>query len=614
MELALEQLEDYILYYAIHQNWKGLDLLLSSSTKWIDTDLCIFWSAFCSLKRNDIIKSAHAFKQIHPNSDFYLAALCGLAETHLIDSQQDDEELDHSHLSKIKSNIKKLSKTENIEILMKTAVYFWHIGRLKQARHYTQKAVQLNEHKVSSLAVAGWIHLSEESSKYRKKAATYFLTALSIVHKEQKDKDDESYALPLLAMYGLARCYQIKGKLSKSIECMTQLIVHNQWFVDGLAIKSELLLMAKQHKQCIDTVHRVLNTAHHSNNIHALVIKLCYFLMYNGNHTQILQQLQSLYALLIDEYKLNEYVSYASLFYLISNITSKFIIHSTKILEMCQKFMSFAVELEPENAAYLTLQANLYLYLGYIQTALSLFRDASSFDENNIEALCGAVYCRVLNGDVIEAQNELQFLTETVDADDVIHKKSKRSSVRKEYLTYLQAIIAWKADHDEDEFNFCIKSALKQYTERISCSRFSQFDDLAIHDPRFCLMIASEYLKHAPSEPLSTTDPPSTYLNECSAILQEVCDRVPGVIDARLLRARCKYLEGDLYGTESILMKLKESDADYWRVHLLQCQVALHGNSIHEAQTCLDTAIGLNFHIQTSLIYHIIKAKLAKIK
>ena len=68
---------------------------------------------------------------------------------------------------------------------------------------------------------------------------------------------------------------------------------------------------------------------------------------------------------------------------------------TNSILEMCQKFVSVAVELEPENSAYLTLQATLYAHLSYHDTALQLFRDASAFDENNIEALCGAVHCSI---------------------------------------------------------------------------------------------------------------------------------------------------------------------------------------------------------------------------
>eukprot|EP00483_Globobulimina_turgida_P004724 UN04733 len=169
---------------------------------------------------------------------------------------------------------------------MNTAIYFWQMGRLKQARHYAEKGLNLNKANIDSMAICGWIHLNEQSSKYKKKATSFFGAALSILQKTKQNKNDE---LPLLAIYGLARCYQLKGKLRKAITCITQLIVHNPWFIDGLAIKSELQILIGRHKESIDTINRL-----HNNNIHGSVIKLCYFLMYNGNYKSILNHLQLL--------------------------------------------------------------------------------------------------------------------------------------------------------------------------------------------------------------------------------------------------------------------------------------------------------------------------------
>ncbi len=55
---------------------------------------------------------------------------CGLVETYLINTEQnenDEEEFDESQLqiSKLKCSIKKLSKTDNVNRLMNTAIYFW---------------------------------------------------------------------------------------------------------------------------------------------------------------------------------------------------------------------------------------------------------------------------------------------------------------------------------------------------------------------------------------------------------------------------------------------------------------------------------------------------------
>eukprot|EP01083_Nonionella_stella_P019468 54081_1 len=601
MDLSPPQLNDYINFYALHKNWKELELLLSfeqCNDSIQSGEMCIFWTAVCCLKRGATIESRNSFKQITSNSDYNLASNCGLIETYLMaqnddDNLDEDEDFDASQMSKLKSKIKKLSKTQHISSLIHGATYFMHIDRLKQARHYAEKALNLGKDNAHSLAITGWIYLQLSDSskpKYIKKAASYFARALSI------NGGESSSVLP---MYGLSRCYQITGKLNKAMDCMTRVIVNAPWFTDGLRIKSELALLMGEHRECIDLVNRILSTQSHEKNIYCMVIKLCYLLMFNGNYTAIKNHMSSVYNVLIEEYKLHKYPSYASLLYNIASITSKFVIHSPEILQICQQFMSCAVELEPENSSYLTTQANLYLYLGYVETAAQLFRDASAFDESNVDALCGAVYCRVLKGEIAEAYQEIQFLTETIDVSN-LHT-----------LKFLQAVVAWRReDRNEDEFNLYMRAAQDDYVSSLESHDTCQYFDLAVHDPRFCVMIVNEYLAHAPSEPLSSTDPPCPYLDESKHILDELCDRVPGMMDAHLLHAQCSYLLGDIYGAESILHRLKDTDASYWRAHLLQCEVALYAKSYAEAQTCLDTVIVLNFEIQTSLIYHLIKSKL----
>ena len=110
MDLSLSQLQDYIHYYAINKNWKEIEILLANS-KFTENELCVFWNAICCLKRGNTLQATNLFKQINPNSDYNMAAICGLVETYLIAQQEDDFELDQSQISKLKSNIKKLSKT-----------------------------------------------------------------------------------------------------------------------------------------------------------------------------------------------------------------------------------------------------------------------------------------------------------------------------------------------------------------------------------------------------------------------------------------------------------------------------------------------------------------------
>lgn len=109
MALSPTNLQDYIHYYGSRENWVAIENLLAVHLD--DTnEVRIFWSAVCLLKRGETEQSASLFKQIYPNSDYNLAAMCGLVETYLM-SQHNDAVGAQSQISKIKSNIKSLSKT-----------------------------------------------------------------------------------------------------------------------------------------------------------------------------------------------------------------------------------------------------------------------------------------------------------------------------------------------------------------------------------------------------------------------------------------------------------------------------------------------------------------------
>ena len=109
MSLSPLHLQDYIHYYGTRQNWWAIENLLSAQLDG-DNEIRTFWTAVCFLKRGNTEKSVSLFKQIHPNSDYNLAAMCGLVEGHLM-AQHDDAVFAQTQISKIKSSIKSLSKT-----------------------------------------------------------------------------------------------------------------------------------------------------------------------------------------------------------------------------------------------------------------------------------------------------------------------------------------------------------------------------------------------------------------------------------------------------------------------------------------------------------------------
>ena len=75
----------------------------------------MFWNGVCALKLGDTARSIHAFRGMLRNSesDYQLAALCGLVESQQVQQQQ--------------SRIKKLTKSGTAGHLIRAACYFWRI-------------------------------------------------------------------------------------------------------------------------------------------------------------------------------------------------------------------------------------------------------------------------------------------------------------------------------------------------------------------------------------------------------------------------------------------------------------------------------------------------------
>lgn len=426
MALTSSQIKDFVLFYAISSQWQHIEKLLGkiSSLRRSNTEIeefSTFWEGLCAFHKRDTETALSCFTSLENSKSFGLASLAAAIETH-----QKAEDPNNQLISSLKSSMRKQAKTTNINTLLNCAIFFWFCKHIKQAKQYGEKAYQLDESKIETLWTVGWIYFLTDNKKYVKKGAMYFANAVSIVNKqniaiknknaENKDKNetDSMYAasnpqqetpLPLLALYGLSKCYQKKQKSEKAVQCINQIIVFHPWFCDAFVIKAKLQLLhaikefggqnytASNHNhtshhsskssnsnnannidiEAISTLQRyftkieTIETENGGNNIYccnieSYLIELYYHLVFKSNDKIIFDKLNKLYSLVTETYKMKQYQCYSQWFYQIADITSKYVIDSTQILNLCQKFLSVAVHLESDNSLYLTTQARLYAY------------------------------------------------------------------------------------------------------------------------------------------------------------------------------------------------------------------------------------------------------------
>lgn len=133
---------------------------------------------------------------------------------------------------------------------------------------------------------------------------------------------------------------------------------------------------------------------------------------------------------------------------------------------------------------------------------MQIFRDASAIDDNNMEAMCGTIWCNILKGNYGEASQEIQFLLETLEttndedtgtttsvfsptatrsmtitndsansktiefgSKDMTQETASNQAIVKicnrAFLSYLKGIIAWRLEGNNDHFASHMQSALQ---------------------------------------------------------------------------------------------------------------------------------------------------------
>ena len=77
---------------------------------------------------------------------------------------------------------------------------------------------------------------------------------------------------------------------------------------------------------------------------------------------------------------------------------------------MTIKMLNTARDLEPQNSVYTSEEGYQHRLMGNYGTALDTYRDASRLNESNVDASIGMIYCQLMQGQVEDATQQLEFL------------------------------------------------------------------------------------------------------------------------------------------------------------------------------------------------------------
>uniref|UniRef100_A0A8C0G591 Tetratricopeptide repeat protein 21B n=1 Tax=Chelonoidis abingdonii TaxID=106734 RepID=A0A8C0G591_CHEAB len=237
---------------------------------------------------------------------------------------------------------------------------------------------------------------------------------------------------------------------------------------------------------------------------------------------------------------------------------------------------------------------------GKVKEAFKWYKTAMVLDETSVSALTGIIRCQIIEGQLEDADQQLEFLNEI-----------QQSIGKSGELSFLRAVLAMKKHQRQEEVIHLLNDVLDTH--------FSSLHDLPLGiqyfeklNPDFVLEIVREYLNFCPTQPANPGQPPSPLLKHCASVLETVVKTVPGLLHAVFLIAKVKYLSGDIDASHSVLQHCLEQSPSYPDAHLLMAQVHLSQNNFKLCSQSLELCLSYNFEVREHPLYHLIKAQTQK--
>ncbi|CAE8650139.1 unnamed protein product, partial [Polarella glacialis] len=198
----------------------------------------------------------------------------------------------------------------------------------------------------------------------------------------------------------------------------------------ALVEKAKTLMMTADWDQALESAGRLQQQE--PNNIEALRLNVLFLLSRESRCDAAAEKLQELVAALQQlEPKNHDLVmSCAQLF-------SRLAGRHKGILAITSSMMERVTHLAPDQAKYLTELGYQQVLLGELPKAEQTFHAAVAKDEEDVRALYGIISCRVQEGNLDDAEEQLEFLSEI-----------QVSVGKSPDLAFLQSLIAWRKRGD----------------------------------------------------------------------------------------------------------------------------------------------------------------------
>ncbi|XP_005393347.1 PREDICTED: tetratricopeptide repeat protein 21B [Chinchilla lanigera] len=569
-------LQTLINYYCQERYFHHVSLVASEGMKRYGSEPVFrFYHAYGTLMEGKIQEALREFEAIKNKQDVSLCSLIALIYAHKMSPSPDREAILESD-----ARVKEQRKGADQKALYHAGLFLWHIGRHDKAREYIERMIKMPNSSNEGQILKAWLDITRGKEPYAKKALKCFEEGL------QDGKD-------IFALLGKVQCLEMRQNYSGALETVNQIIVSFPSFLPAFIKRMKLQLALQDWDQMVETAQRLL--LQDNQNVEALRMLAVYYLCREGNIEKATTKLENLGNALDVMEPQN-----AQLFYKITKVFSRTCGRNELILQKVQTLLEKAFSLNPQSSEFAAEIGYQMILQGKIKEALTWYQTAMTLDNTSISALTGFIRCQLMDGQLQEADQQLEFLSEV-----------QQSMEKSAELIYLNAVLAVKKNKRSEEVIHLLNDVLDTH--------FLHLEDLPLGiqyfealNPDFLLEIVAEYLNFCPMMPASPGQPLAPFLVRCTWVLETVVRTVPGLLQAVFLIAKAKYLSGNIEAAFNNLQHCLDHNPSYADAHLLMAQVYLSQEKFKLCSQSLELCLSYNFNVREYPLYHLIKAQAQK--
>uniref|UniRef100_A0AAQ4RG08 Tetratricopeptide repeat domain 21B n=1 Tax=Gasterosteus aculeatus aculeatus TaxID=481459 RepID=A0AAQ4RG08_GASAC len=446
-------------------------------------------------------------------------------------------------IQELDAKVKEDRKSASPKSLYYAGTFLWLLGRNDKARDYTERMIKLSGGSREGMILKAWIDVTSGKDAYARKAGKYFDEGL-------KEKAD------VFALMGKAQYYEYRQNYSGALEMVNKVIVSFPGFLPALTKKMKLLLSLQDWEQTINASHRLLQKD--TNNLEAL-------------------RMLALHSL--------------------SGIKETFIY---TFIEQTFRMVERAFSVASGDSDFATELGYQMVLQGRVKEAMKWYKTAMALDETSVSALTGIIRCQLIEGQLEDAEQQLEFLTEI-----------QQSIGKSGELLYLRALLAVKKLRSPEEVTNLLNDAVDTHFSALQGLPLG-VEYLEKLNPDFLLEIVKEYLALCPAKPPAQGQPSAPQLQHCATLLDTVVKIVPGLPQGVFLLAKVRYQSGDIVAAQSSLQRCLDQCPSYADAHLLMAQIHLLQGNFPLSSQSLELCLSHNFEIREHPLYHLINAQAKK--